>query len=631
MKRKNIAVLMTALDSDGQVEILRGMEACGRKNGCNIAVFLWFTGVYEKERHNLGEINIAMLPDLNLFDGIILLADIFHMESNRERIEKVLERVKCPIVTIGCKYKDVPSVCADNYEGMRKLMEYLVKERGLRRLHFVRGVAGNDDAEARFQAYRDVLEENGIRVEEERISQGDFYVLGGEKAAHEILSQKIPFPEAIVCANDTMAVTICDILAKKGYRVPEDVIITGYDYSIECQVQYPQIISVKIQGAALGEQACRILLDSISGTPVQTEYKVPDEMVFERETMAESSGDFLMQGAGRSVTMQRVMIHHIITLEKSIMETNSFDIWKDAVKSFIEQIEPGEFYCCVNQGFEKNVFQYATVEQETRGAAEWLAYSEMAEVLVAYKDGSFFEKASFASKYGLDSLFDDCSTEKLYIFSPFHYLERNYGYFVFADSFFPLGNPLYITWLNYMGNSVESIRKQTMVLNAMVKLDEMYIRDSLTGVYNRFGMERYFAIVKEKCIDQQIYLHLSFADIDGLKKINDVFGHEEGDRIIRAVGRILQEEAEAAYVVRYGGDEFIVMGAAEEKAEAENYWSRVYEAIDRYNAQQEGKAVLSISAGYNLVHLNPYSELDDCIRDADKRMYAEKKRKKSMK
>ena len=72
------------------------------------------------------------------------------------------------------------------------------------------------------------------------------------------------------------------------------------------------------------------------------------------------------------------------------------------------------------------------------------------------------------------------------------------------DSTFPLANPLYILWLNSIGNSVENMRKHTMLINAMVKLDDANIRDPLTGVYNRFGMERYFAIIKEKCIDKQI-------------------------------------------------------------------------------------------------------------------------------
>ncbi len=631
MKRKNIAVIMTAIDSDGQAEILRGIESCGKENGCNVAVFAWFTGFFEKERHNLGEINIAMLPDLNLFDGVILLADIFHIDENKKRLESALKDVKCPIVTIGCKYKDAPAVWADNYVGMRNLMEYLVKERGFTRLHFVRGIEGNVDAEARYKAYLDVLRENKIPVESERISQGDFYVIGGEQAAKEILSSPLAFPEAIVCANDTMAITIHDALTRKGYRVPEDVVITGYDYSFECRFRYPDIISVQVQGRKLGEQACCALMMQIVGKHCESEYRIPDVMMLESEKTRSSRDNDLFSFTNMSPdAVKRVLVHHIIMLEKNIMESTRFESWKLAVRNFIEQVEPCEFYCCVNKGFVDNIFENATVNQEMMNLEECLAYTEEVDVPIAYKDGQFIEKESFASKFALQDMFEDSDAGKLYIFSPLHYLHRTFGYFVFVDSMFPIGNPLYITWLNYMGSAIENIRKQCILVKAMTQLDEMYVKDSLTGVYNRFGMDRYFAIVKEKCIDLQMYMLLSFADLDGLKKINDVYGHEEGDRIISAVGRILQEEAGDAYVVRYGGDEFIVMGTAYSETEAENYWNRVQARIDSYNAEYPGRAVLSISHGYDIIRMDANTFLEDCIQEPDKRMYAEKNRKKAM-
>jgi len=634
MKRKNIAVIMTALDTDNQAEVLKGIELCGKSNGCNVAVFVWFTGIYEKGSHNRGEMNIAMLPDLNLFDGIILLADAFHIKENKDRIEQMLEKVSRPIVTIGCRYKNAPAVWADNYAGMSSLMEYLVKERGLRKLHFVKGIEGNVDAEARYKAYLDVLKENRIPVEPERITQGDFYVIGGEKAAKDVLNSSLSFPDAIVCSNDTMAITVYDILSKKGYRVPEDVVITGYDYTYECRIYYPQIISVKVNSFEIGEQACAEVLRLIAGEEVQADCRVADEMILEgvseRGCGTELGGSMGRKGMV-SDSVRRVMIHHLINFEKNIAETVGFDSWKNIVQYFIKQINPGEFYCCVNKGFIENVFRNATVEQETRSSEEWLAYTEEAGPVIAYKDGAFFEKEPFSSKYALDTMFEDSEDAKLYIFSPLHYLDRNYGYLVFADCTFPIGNPLYIIWLNGIGNSVENMRKHTMLINAMVKLDDANIRDPLTGVYNRFGMERYFAIVKEKCIDKQLYLFLSFADIDGLKKINDVFGHEEGDRIIRDTGRILQEETEDSYVIRYGGDEFIVMGTAFSEQEAESYWTRVQRSIDEYNAEHEGMAMLSISAGCNLIRLDPYSNLEECIDEADKKMYEVKNKKKAMK
>jgi hypothetical protein len=108
MKRRNIAVLMTAADSESQANELRGIEEYAKSHECNIAVFLWFTGAFETKKHNLGEANIVNLPDLNLFDGVILLAnqwgddywyDIAAVSFTCQRDGKYL--LTCPIIRAG--------------------------------------------------------------------------------------------------------------------------------------------------------------------------------------------------------------------------------------------------------------------------------------------------------------------------------------------------------------------------------------------------------------------------------------------------------------------------------------------------------------------------------------------------
>lgn len=92
MVLKNIAVLMTALDSDAQAETLEGIEEYGKAHGYDIAVFLQFTGAFDGDRQNLGEINVAHLPDLNFFDGVFF-SNTMHIESNRCIIRKLVEKI----------------------------------------------------------------------------------------------------------------------------------------------------------------------------------------------------------------------------------------------------------------------------------------------------------------------------------------------------------------------------------------------------------------------------------------------------------------------------------------------------------------------------------------------------------
>lgn len=634
MQHKNIAVLMTALDSDGQAEMLKGIEEYGKDHGCNIAVFLWFTGAFEKDKHNMGEISIVDLPDLSLFDGIVLFSDALHMANNRRKIEDMLESLPRPLVCIGCNVKNSPRVRTESYSAMRQMVEHYVTDHGFRRIHFVKGVVGNEDAEARYRAYLDVLAEHNIPIVPERITQGDFYVTGGELAAKEILSSNLPFPEAIVCANDVMATTICDILMEKGYRIPEDVMVSGYDNTLEGQMHYPKLTTVRSRNKEVGAEVCKTLLDMLEGKEVEREKFLPDEVILnescgchEKHPNGETEQHRVFGGAD---IVQRKLIHQMIQLEKNIIASNGYEEWLGAVKEFISQIDPAEFYFCVNEGFAENVFELGAVEQEEMSIEEKLSYSKQVEVILAYQNGMFRNRQPFASKLAFEDLFQDTENGKLYIFSPLHYQERNFGYFVFVDSAFPVANQLYVSWLINMGDSIENIRRQSLLRNAMNRLDEMYIRDSLTGAYNRFGMERFFAGMKKRCLMSQVFLQVSFIDIDGLKAINDKYGHEEGDRIINVTAEILQKKAGKYYVIRYGGDEFIVMGNVHSEKEVEEYWQNVMEEVQLYNATMKKQAELSISYGYDIFKMDTTTYLDDCIRVTDKKMYQKKNQKKNV-
>lgn len=630
---KNIAVLCTAIDSEAQMRMIKGIERFGQEHGCNIAVFTWFTGFYEKEKHNLGEVNIVNLPDLNLFDGVILTANVLHIEFNRKLIFDLLKTVKVPVVSIGARVEGCYYVGADTYKTMRALVEHFVVDHGMRRLHFVTGAAGNQDSEDRFRAYKDVLEEYGIPLEEERVTQGDFYIGGGEKAAKQILNSSLPFPEAVICANDMMALTLCNSLQQKGYSIPMDVAVSGYDQTLEGQQSIPMLTTAKICTDKQGEAACKLLLALSRGEEVPAEQLIADELVLGESCGCEQLDIHKRYQAQRRTigkeAFQRNAIFYMHKMEKDIMEGDEFQDWINALKNFVINIDPPEFFYCVNEGFAQKTFETGIAGQENMTRQERREYSEMIDVKVAYRNGQFFTKGLFPSRYALDELFNETEGGKLYIFNPVHYKDRNYGYFVFVNSRFPIDNNMYVTWLLNMGHAIENIRKQKLLHHAVEEMDEMYVRDSLTGVYNRFGMERVIDELLKKCGGHDKKLFLAFADADGLKKINDKFGHEKGDLIIRNMARCLKEARRDYAVVRYGGDEFLVMGLAEDSNTPEVYWQQVEQLRQEYNQQeQESGCVLDFSYGYELVDLEPDTNVLDYVRLADQSMYENKKRKK---
>lgn len=159
-------------------------------------------------------------------------------------------------------------------------------------------------------------------------------------------------------------------------------------------------------------------------------------------------------------------------------------------------------------------------------------------------------------------------------------------------------------------------------------LQHLCLTDDLTGLLNRRG----FLSMAEQQIKiahrENWHLLLLFADLDGLKKINDTFGHPQGDRALRQVGKILRETFRTSdLVARLGGDEFIVMAPNVPPAGIDPIIKRLQEGIDRHNGAL-AEYDLSLSWGIALFDPRSQSSLDEVIMRADQELYLHKRRKR---
>lgn len=166
---------------------------------------------------------------------------------------------------------------------------------------------------------------------------------------------------------------------------------------------------------------------------------------------------------------------------------------------------------------------------------------------------------------------------------------------------------------------VTELKRQEKVL-----ADDAYT-DALTGAMNRRrGMElasELVAQVQEKggCFT------LCFLDLNGLKKVNDCFGHMEGDFFIRTVCGVIEEEIDRADLFfRYGGDEFIILFPGITAEEAQMTCDRMKRRLDRLNRQRLCAYNLSISTGLCSFYKGDRLSLEEIIRQADQEMYKEK-------
>lgn len=189
---------------------------------------------------------------------------------------------------------------------------------------------------------------------------------------------------------------------------------------------------------------------------------------------------------------------------------------------------------------------------------------------------------------------------------------------------------------DYLVKGEETLKPLTRAIHyaierqkAQSRLQNLSLVDELTGIYNRRG---FMTIAHQQAkLAQRTQSHwmIVFADVDDLKKINDTYGHAEGDQALREVARLLKSTfRESDVIARIGGDEFAVLAFAATESVAKSFVRRLQNMVDALNGAPGRKYKLTISLG--LAHYDPHApkRVDEVLAQADAAMYEQKRKPK---
>jgi phosphoserine phosphatase RsbU/P len=212
--------------------------------------------------------------DTDNLKGIIIAGSLGNFVSE-EKFKKFYHRfISIPLVCLGPEIPTVPTVIADNTHGMRELISHLVEEHRCRHIAFVRGPEGNQEAEERLRIFREVLLEHGLEPDPQLILAGDFSRDAGVNAVEYLLSRELAF-DALVGANDDTALGALKAFQEHHIRVPDEVLVVGFDDIEECGFSAPPLTTVRQPLNEMGSKAVEVIRNCISGQRIQGTIIVP--------------------------------------------------------------------------------------------------------------------------------------------------------------------------------------------------------------------------------------------------------------------------------------------------------------------------------------------------------------------
>ncbi|MBP5654296.1 MAG: GGDEF domain-containing protein [Clostridiales bacterium] len=618
-KRKTIGVFLNRAEKEYQGNMSSALIKYAREADCNI---LFFTSYEIREVMNYYDIygsiiiDLAPLEDL---DGVIIALDTYDKGEFRDKlISSIKKRAKCPVVSFREISDDFYNVTTEVNSQIEEILEHLYEKHGYRDIAFMAGYEGHYDSNERLKIYKEFMASKGLKIHDNSIFYGDLWKYKGQEALEFFMSDPARKPDAVVCANDTMARSLMDAAYIAGIKVPEELAVTGVDNEAITFVIEPKITTIGFDIDQMSKEAIGLIRDVNENNARDRIVRVPANMYFR-----ESCGCPSQEGA-----IAPSVIGHYCRENEEILDQHALQNYfmidmgacgkfDDILKIISDNIpingNVSEFYLCLLG--ERDEFGLPVFGSKL---------SKKADLVLSWKDGKVLPQDGYTRFDTKDILPSETAGDGplCYYITMLHDSKDNFGFTVV--NFKDIGDTIGLNFHEFnltIGITVARffMHKRTEVLLDIYEKDSL--TDYLTGMNNRRGGEHFFELNKDKWIKGRKDLVFMSVDLDYLKQTNDTYGHEAGDTIIKACAQAIRKiMPHGGCCIRMGGDEFLVAVIGDEEF-GEFLVSRFFEQVRIWNEKSNKPYRLSVSAGFYSVRAGKDLDIHRCIRRADQAMY----------
>ncbi len=621
--KKKIAVYANGFNLESLRQALYGIREYTKTEDFDIFIFMCCASYGEDHAHNQGELSIYHLGRMEDFDGIIVFSNQLNAPRTATNLCLEAKEKNIPVVSIGMPIEGIPFISFTNEEGMRDLVTHLVEDHGVKHIIFLAGPADHIDSNTRLEVTRSVLEEHGLELKKEDIVYGDWGNVPARKLVHRLVESN-SFPDAIVCANDIMAMAVMSEFIGMGYSVPQDMVITGFDNHPYGQNYFPALTTVDTNFKEIGYRSIRYICDRAKGMDVTLNDYVPshfcraescgclrqEEFVHRRELYCQHAYQYHLESTALEI-YERM-------LRQRISEITEYEALKQELRLYYQEtnfFEGKEFYIILNPEF----FKQATVKEEdllTNG------YDAPMEVVVAFKNGQILSDEKAFTHQWIPAYEEIDGKQQTYILMPLHFRQYVYGYMVFTGDAPIIRQDLVNPYLEKLQQSLRLLRINMRLDNLNKDLTRLYNRDPMTGLYNRLAYEDIAESLYRQSIENKTCMMVMFVDINYMKRINDQFGHLHGDNAIKTVADSIRSVLKNDWIaVRFGGDEFLLIATNCTEGDAIQVRHDILSYLKKKNNDGTQPYEISCSCGYVITNPDKPSALKDYVKEADNLMY----------
>ena len=614
-------------------ELISALKKSGNK-------LIWYQSLcqdnFSGKPYETGEMNIYNLINYELVDVVVMLTITFKDSSIKDIVMKGARKAGVPVISVDREVEGAYNITMGYNDGLEYLIRHVIELHKAKTIGFLAGLKGLEVSDEREALFRKILAEYNMPVNENLIGYGYFWHEGAYNIVDEWYRRDGKLPDAIICANDSLAVGACNKAAELGYIIPDDIISTGLDGIEEALTYTPKITTVKLNITKLARRIAELIEPVCMGLAA----KERTEIIEAESDLGQSCGcgpitdksdeNKIKHRLYEEIELFRSSARNFISIAEEIDTDIDFGTAVNGMSVFLNRAWTKKAWLCIFDDFVSDISSIVDKDHNNsyrrEGYTEKLGFVLEMTGTAEGKDGISKRIPPFETMKlipDLDGFFENNTGLTVL---PLHFQDRAIGYLV-MELELCLGSysVLHSIDCNIMGMVLENARIQHELKHFASRIEQLHIHDPMTNLYNRRGFYRYVPKIYDRCVNNGERFMIISADLDELKEINDIYGHSEGDNAITMIARALEAASENnETIARFGGDEYVVAGACPSEEYGREYIEKVKKFIDNYNETSGKPYKLRTSCGVYMAVPDGAMSLDEFISAADRIMYDEK-------
>ena len=624
-EKRVLGVCVTKIQDVARSEFLSRLYAEAHQKQYQVIVYNSFLDFRHQDAFDQGAMSVYGLIDFRILDVLVVLADAFIDVSMVQQLVDQARDNNVPAVVLNGRAEGACCIEEDAYSAFKGMVSHVTQKHGAKEFWFAAGVA-DEWNQLLLQWFREALAENGLPFAEDQARFDYSSPVTARQVLQDALSSGRKPPQAIVCANDYIAFAVCDALSECGYRVPEDVIVTGFGGVPSAAHFSPKLTTCDQNQAGF----VSLLMDTV-------------EEIFSGNAQDKRNACLVRysESCGCQPADEEDIHATICHLHRALAE---MDVHEDIMYSWIDRVlgmedmtglYPALSSCILDDSFvclNADAFQ---TEQEQGDLAKREHGDELMVIPSANLVGVAGETKHIKRNAIIPELSAGQQKDCLYVVNAIYAGKDACGCYVVKTNDLLSCNQKIKRVLKTLNIAVNAALNDCRQRNMRIGLENAMLTDPISGLPNVKAAQQWFEAFSQQDENRRHTMAISVYGIPKYSYIYEHYGIQDVEELITFIGDALRASMpEGSYIAHIADNEFVVIDHASAQGGMEELIqqasAKFFSKITSFNEQSRKAYSLEVNHGYSIIDPGWSGSLESFVKYAVGEMYLNRMRSGEM-